>query len=285
VLALADFAAEPVLHIRKRVSEVQFTVVAEDASGRPMRNLSATELSVRDNGRAVSDFRLRSASDLPLRIGIMADLSGSTAVTWEQVRSSLIQSTRDLLQPQDQVMVVEFNQKIQLARTIQEPAELAQVLPAKDVGGLTALYDSVYQTCDDREFFERSGPRHAALILLSDGEDNLSLRGLDDTIARAQQSNIAIYTIAMHRRKTGREGDAILRSMSENTGGRAFVVRDGSELQMALTTIGDELRSAYLLNFRPAQEDAVPAFHRVEVEPVPGEQLRVRTRSGYFTSP
>lgn len=285
MLALADFAAEPVLHIHKRVSEVQFTVVAEDASGRPMRNLSATELSVRDDGQAVSDFRLRSASDLPLRIGIMADLSGSTAVTWEQVRASLIQSTRELLQPQDQVMVVEFNHKIQLARTIREPAELAQVLPAKDVGGLTALYDSVYVTCEDRDFFERSGPRHAALILLSDGEDNLSLRGLDDTIARAQQSNIAIYTIAMHRRRARREGDAILHSMAENTGGRAFIVRNGSELQMALTTIGDELRSAYLLNFRPAKEDSVPAFHRVEVEPIPGEQLRVRTRSGYFTSP
>ena len=127
----------------------------------------------------------------------MADLSGSTAVTWEQVRTSLIRATGDLLQPQDQVLLVEFNQKIQIARTIQQPAELARVLPAKEVGGLTALYDSVYLTCADREFFERSGPRHAALILLSDGEDNLSLRGLDDAIARAQQSNIAIYTIAM----------------------------------------------------------------------------------------
>jgi VWFA-related protein len=285
VLALADFAAEPVLHIRKRVSEVQFTVVAEDGSGRPMRNLSANEISVRDNGQAVPDFRLRAASDLPLRIGIMADLSGSTAVTWQQVRTSLIASTRELLQPQDQVMVVEFNQKIQLARTVREPAELAQVLPAKDVGGLTALYDSVYVTCEDRDFFERSGPRHAALILLSDGEDNLSLRGLDDAIAQAQQSNIAIYTIAMHGRKVRREGDAILRAMAENTGGRAFVVRNGSELLVALGTIGDELRSAYLLNFRPAQEDEVPAFHRVQVEPVPGEHLRVRARSGYFTSP
>lgn len=189
------------LHIRKRVSEVQFTIVAEDMSGRPRRNLSAQELSVRDNGQAVADFGLRAASDLPLRIGIMADLSGSTAVTWERVRASLIASTRELVQPQDQVMVVEFNHKIQLARTIQEPEELTQVLPAKDAGGLTALYDSVYQTCEDREFFERSGPRHAALILFSDGEDNLSLRGLGDAIARAQQSNIAIYTIAMHRRK------------------------------------------------------------------------------------
>src|SRR5215467_11622372 len=205
------------LHIRKRVSEVQFTIVAEDMSGRPRRNLSAQELSVRDNGQAVADFGLRAASDLPLRIGIMADLSGSTAVTWERVRASLIASTRELVQPQDQVMVVEFNHKIQLARTIQEPEELTQVLPAKDAGGLTALYDSVYQTCEDREFFERSGPRHAALILFSDGEDNLSLRGLGDAIARAQQSNIAIYTIAMHRRKVQREGDQILREMAENT--------------------------------------------------------------------
>jgi len=284
-LALADFAAEPVLHIRKRVSEVQFTVVAEDGSGRPLLNLSANVLCVRDNGQTIADFHLRAASDLPLRIGIMADLSGSTAVTWEQVRTSLIRATGDLLQPQDQVLLVEFNQKIQIARTIQQPAELARVLPAKEVGGLTALYDSVYLTCADREFFERSGPRHAALILLSDGEDNLSLRGLDDAIARAQQSNIAIYTIAMHRRKAHLAGDTILRAMAENTGGRAFVVRDGAELQVALATIGEELRSAYLLDFRPAQDDGTQLFHRVEVAPIPGEHLRVRTRAGYFTSP
>jgi len=280
-----DFSTEPVIRIYKRVGEVQLTVVAEDAQGRPHPGLSAEEIAIRDDGRAVPKFVLQPIGDLPLRVGIVLDLSGSTAVTWEQVRQSLVESVGELVRSEDQVLVVTFTRKVELARTVHEPMELQLLLPASDTGGLTALYDSLYATCDDSTFFEKSGAVHSALILFSDGEDNLSLKGLGDAIARAQGSGIAIYTVAMHRRKAYRPGDAILAQIAERTGGRSFIVKDGAELRTALLAINQELRGGYLVSFRPNREDTAPSYHRVDVAPAVGRSLRLRTRAGYYTTP
>lgn len=281
----SDPGTEPAAYFHRRVSEVQLTVVAEDAAGRPRRDLSAAHIAVREDGQAVQQFDLRAAADLPLRIGIVVDLSGSTALTWEQVRRSLMSSVQQLLRPEDEVLLVTFDRKIELVRTIAQPMELEAWLPRKDTGGLTALYDSLYQTCDQRDFFEDARPRHAALILFSDGEDNLSLRGLQDTIARAQQANIAIYAVTMRRRKHAGLGDAVLESIATDTGGQAFVVKDGRQLAEALANINDELRSAYLVNFRPLPRNDRPGFHRVEVLPLQPDELRVRVRAGYYARP
>jgi VWFA-related protein len=197
-LGPGDIPNEPALHIHKRVSEVQLTLVAEDSRGRPRQGLSPAEIAVREDGRAIDGFMLRPAEDLPLRIGIVLDLSGSTAITWDQVRRSLVGSVQELLRPEDQVLLVTFGRQIELEQTIRHAGELQALLPVKDGGGLTALYDSVYRTCDDREFFDDAGPRRSALILFSDGEDNLSLKGLGEVIAQAQRAGIAIYTVTMH---------------------------------------------------------------------------------------
>jgi hypothetical protein len=71
--------------------------------------------------------------------------------------------------------------------------------------------------------------------------------------------------------------------MAQATGGRAFVVKDGKQLQAALMLISQELRSAYVVNFRP--RNPVPGFHRVEVAPQHPKELRVRCRAGYFATP
>lgn len=273
------------MHFRKRVSEVQLTVVAEDAGGHPRRDLSAAEITVKEDGQEVEQFVLRAASDLPLRVGIVIDLSGSTAVTWEQVRKALMESVQHWLRPEDEVLLVTFDRKIELERTIRQPMELERLLPVKDNGGLTALYDSLYQTCGRGEFFDNAGPRHAALILFSDGEDNLSLRGLHETVARAQQANIAIYSVTMRRRKASQLGDGVLEAIAAETGGRAFVVKDGRQLSEALVNINEELRSAYQVNFRPLPSNDRPGFHRVEVVPRQEHQLRVRARAGYHADP
>jgi len=273
------------VRFHKRVSEVQMTVVAEDAGGRPRRDLSATEITVKEDGQEVEQFILRPASDLPLRVGIVVDVSGSTAVSWDQVRRSLVSSVQQLLRPEDEVLLVTFDRKIELERAIRDPMELEGLLPVQENGGLTALYDSLYHTCDQPDFFADAKPRHAALILFSDGEDNLSLRGMHDTVARAQQANIAIYAVSMHRRKGADFGAGVLESIAADTGGRAFVAKNGRQLSEALTNINDELRSAYQLNFRPLPSNQRPGFHRVEVGPRQAHQLRVRARTGYHADP
>jgi hypothetical protein len=185
-LAVGTFAGDSVPLIRKRISEVQFTVVAMDRNNRPLVNLSPGDITVLENGQPVPQFNLRSAGDLPLRLGIVLDLSDSTRKTWPLVRSALQRSVGEVYRPQDRLLLMTFNSKIETEGTVTEPDGIAPLLQAPTNGGLTALYDSLYSACK-HEIFLRDGDAHrSALILVSDGEDDISLHGLNDAIDVAE---------------------------------------------------------------------------------------------------
>ncbi len=147
--------AESSFLVRKRVSEVQFMVVATDRNNRPLPHLSPTDITVLEDGQPIPHFELRSASDLPLRIAIVLDLSDSTVKSWTKVGSTLVQSLQQVMRPSDQLLVLAFNGKIQLERTVTDPVQLGALLTNPATGGLTALYDALYHACNQSVFSDR----------------------------------------------------------------------------------------------------------------------------------
>ena len=285
LLALASFAAGPESLIRKRVSEVQLTLVATDQHNRPLLGLSPSDIVVLEDGQPVPKFELRSASDLPLRIGVVLDLSDSTLKSWALLRTALLGSLQKLMRPGDRLLIVAFNSKIQLEQTLTSPEELGTAMQLPAVGGLTALYDTVYTTCDHPLFRADRNPHRSALILFSDGEDDVSLHGLGDSVARAQRNGVAIYTVTTHSPKKQLAGDFVLREFAANTGGRDFIVKDSLQLQGALSAINDELRNSYVLYYRVPQESGAGSFRRVRVVSTQNQAFQLRSRPGYFTTP
>jgi len=281
--SLAAWCASPETVIQKRVSEVRLTLVATDQNNRPMQGLSPADITVLEDGRPVPRFELRTAGDR-LRVAVVVDLSDSTRKSWATVRSALRTFLQDLMKPDDEVMVLAFNSRIELEHWVKDPGDLETVLSAAGSGGLTALYDAIYQTCG-RPLFTSNGESHrSALILFSDGEDDLSVHGLADTIARAERSGIALYTVTIHNPKKKTAGDAVLRSLAAATGGKDFVVKDAGQLGRALNEINGELRGSYLLYYRTSEQPGVRAFRRIRVIPTQGG-ARVRSREGYYTAP
>ena len=283
--SLASFAAESTFLVRKRVSEVQFTLVATDPNGRPRLHLSPTDIMVLEDGRPIPRFELRSAADLPLRIGVVLDLSDSTVKSWASVGSALVRSLQQVMRANDQLLVLAFNSKIELERTVSDPVQLGEILAHPATGGLTALYDTVYHACDEPVFSDEREPHRSAMILFSDGEDDLSVRGLADAIARAERRGVAIYTVAAHDPKKSARGDAVLRDLALATGGRDYVVKNARQLSDALSAINEELRSSYLLYYPVPQDSGKQVFRRVHMIPTQTDSVRLRSRAGYFTSP
>jgi Ca-activated chloride channel homolog len=271
--------------VRKRVSEVRLTLVATDQNDRPLPHLSPTDILVLEDGQPIPRFELRSAADLPLRIGVVLDLSDSTQKSWATVRSALVRSLQQVMRPNDELRVLAFNSKIELERTVTDPVQLGTVLEDQAIGRMTALYDTLYHVCDDAVFVDERAPHRSALIVFSDGEDDLSLHGLGDAIARAQRSGVAIYTVAAQNPNKTTSGDAVLHDLATTTGGRDFVVKNADQLADVLSTINAELRNSYLLYYRVPEESGVRAFRRVHVIPTQRDGSRVRSRAGYFTTP
>ena len=281
----SGWSAEPDTVIQKRVSEVQLTFVATDPNDRPLTNLSPADITVLEDGQPVPRFELRTAADLRLRVGIVLDLSDSTRKSWVTVRPALTHSLQQIMRPDDQLLVIAFNSKIEIERTVADPAELESVLGDPRGGGLTALYDTIYRACDYAVFAADREPHRSAMILFSDGEDDLSLHGLGDAIARAERAGVAIYTVAMHNPKRKSPGDAVLHDLATSTGGLDFVVKDSEQFELALAKINGELRSSYLLYYRASEQPGIRAFRRVRVIPTQGDGSHMRSRDGYFTSP
>lgn len=280
-----SFGSESIPVIRKTVSEVQLTVVATDRSGRPLPSLSPTDLVVQEDGQPVETFHLRSATDLPLRVGILLDLSDSTRMTWAATRPAVTEFLQHLLRPNDEILVLTFDSNVELARTATTPEQLEFVLGSSHSGGQTALFDALYIACQQVVFSDADRPRRSALVVFSDGEDNLSRHSLGEAIEESQRAGIAVYTISTHNPRLMYPGDAILRNLASATGGRDFVVSATQELREALTTISGELRSSYLLYYRPPTQPRAREFRHVRVLPVQNDGSSVHSRSGYFVAP
>jgi len=285
LVLVPPISAESALLIRKRVSEVRLTLVATDRNDRPLPHLSPSDITVLEDGQPVPSFELRSAADLPLRIAIVLDSSDSTRRSWMSARAAITRSLQQLMRPGDQLMVLGFNNKIQLESMVEDPAELDIVLKGQSSGGLTALYDTLFEVCARPVFSDNRDPHRSALILFSDGEDDLSAHGLPETVARAQRAGVAVYTVAAHNPKKLARGDAVLQFLADNTGGRDFIVKDSAQLGKALSEINDELRSSYLLYYRVPEVGGSRAFRTVHVIPNQRDGARVRSRTGYFISP
>ena len=68
--------------------------------------------------------------------------------------------------------------------------------------------------------------RRQALIVFSDGEDTSSLVSFEEVLDLAKRSETAIYAIALRgadvQAKGFREAEFVMRTLAQETGGRAF---------------------------------------------------------------
>lgn len=285
LLPVFSLGAESTFRLRKRVSEVQFMLVATDRDNRPLPHLAPADIVVLEDGRLIPRVELRSAADLPLRIAVVLDLSDSTIKSWATVQAALVRSLQQVMRPGDELLVLAFNGKIELERTVTDPGQLEALFATLPKGGLTALYDTLYHACDQAVFTDDLELHRSALILFSDGEDDLSLRGKSDAIARAQRRGVSIYTVVTHDPKRRSPGDAVLRDLAATTGGRDYIVKNADQLRGALSAINSELRSSYLLYYPVPEESGTRGFRRVRVLPAQDNGSHLRSRAGYFTAP
>ena len=72
--------------------------------------------------------------------------------------------------------------------------------------------------------------------------------------------------------------------MAKGTGGMDYSPRTEDGLQESIAKIGEDIRSQYLLSYRPNNRNQGGIFHHIRVE-IPYDQLKVRARPGYLYGP
>jgi len=280
-----DDPQSAMITIRARVNEVNLLFIATDKHGKFVRDLNQNDFTILDDHKppqAILNFRRE--TDLPLHLGLLVDVSGSvdSRFDFEQTAAtSFLQHT--LRAGFDKAFIIGFNSHSQMAQDFTDNVQLlsAGVHRLHDGGG-TALYDAVYHACKEKFLKDRSErPLRKAVIIVSDGEDNQSEITKAQAIEMAQRSEVIIYAISTDDSGLVMRGDKVLEQLAEATGGRVFFPFKMKDITHSYAAIEDELRSQYVMSYKPADFDADGRYRSIEISTLK-KDLQVRARKGYF---
>ncbi len=281
----SDDPQSSIITLHARVNEVNVLFIATDKHGKFVRDLNQNDFNILDDHKppqAILNFRRE--TDLPLHLGLLVDVSGSVdgRFDFEQnAATSFLQHT--LRVGFDKAFIVGFNSHSQMAQDYTDNVQLlsAGVRKLHDGGG-TALYDAVYRACKEKFLKDRPDrPVRKAIVIVSDGEDNQSEMSKAQAIEMAQRSEVIIYAISTDDSGLVMRGDKVLEQLAEATGGRAFFPFKMKDITHSFAAIEDELRSQYVVSYKPANFDADGRYRSIEISTLK-KDLQVRARKGYF---
>jgi VWFA-related protein len=286
-----DHAAErqsdnSIATIHASVDEVSVIFTATDKKGRFKKDLTPTDLAVYDDGKPPAAVRsFRSETDLPLRVGLVLDVSGSITdrFTFEQ-EAAIAFFNQILRRNTDQAFVLAFDAVPTVTQDFtDDPALLAHGVKKLTPGGGSAVYDAIYVAINKKLMHaEADRSIRRIVILISDGEDNQSRLTAPELVEAARRAEVTIYTISTNTSGLILRGDKVMQKLAEETGGRAFFPNKIDDVVRAFNTIREELRSQYALSYKPADFNADGRYRRIEIRPVTSKNVIIRSRKGYF---
>jgi len=270
--------------IRAEVQEVNLTFTVTDHHGHFVRNLAPSDFTIHDNGELPERVTyFESQSELPLRLAIVIDSSDSVAYAFnDEKQSAAVFLKRILRRDSDLALVMGFNQEV---RFVQEPANdtrlLSHSIRKLRSGGETAIYDAVSAACQQLTKVRDRQTVRRVIILITDGEDNSSHINLEQVEEVVQRNECAVYVMSINAGidRDLERADRAMKELAKVTGGNFLRARaDG--LTTPFSKIDKELRSQYLISYKPANVRPDGSFHRLVV--LGPQKLQIHHRDGYF---
>ena len=273
--------------IRKRVDEVNVVFTVSDASGRFISHISLNDLQVLDNRSAperISYFQQQ--SDLPLRVGVLVDLSDSISNRFAYEKQAAIAFLQKVLRPQvDQAFLVGFASRVTLYHDFtSDIGALSNAVREMHAGGDTRLYDAIHFASAKLGSATKPALIRRAIILITDGEDTRSKTIMYDAIQAALHAETAIFALSSNDLADYQypHGEAVLELITRPTGGSVLPAHSKSEIARAFDKVKEALRNQYAIGYKPADFKPDGNFRAIQIVPR-HNKLRVQCRRGYFT--
>lgn len=266
-----------------RLVVLHATVV--DKNGKLLTSLPKSAFRAYEDGveQQVKIFR---REDVPVSMGLIIDNSGSMREKRQRVEAAAIALVK-ASNPQDEVFIVNFNdepyQDVPFTNDIKRMEEgLARI----DSRGGTAMRDAIYASIS----YAKSKGKHdkKVLVVVTDGNDNMSEVTLEKLVQEAQQQEVLIYTIGLlaeeERREAGRAKRA-LDTITRATGGQAHYPNLVDEVGKLALQVAHDIRNQYIIAYTPANQKLDGGFRQIRVTVSGSNRPTVRTRTGYYATP
>ena len=281
----SDSKNQKIPTVRVRTDEVNVVFTVVDKDGNFVRDLKQDQFRILDNKlppRQMMNFAAQ--TDLPLHVGLLIDASNSIRDRFQFEKDAASEFLYEIIRPKaDKAFVLAFDEQWDVTQDFTGDIDkLRTGLKVIKAGGGTALWDAVYFACRDKLMKEpSSGAVRRAIILISDGEDNQSRVYRQEAIDMAQRAEVIIYTISTSLVERQTKGDDDLRKLADATGGRAFFPVKLDDVVAAFSDIQEELRSQYMISYRPDQFVANGQFRPIQIMTA-SKKYKVRAKKGYY---
>jgi len=187
--------------------------------------------------RSVS-YAPESTRGLPLRVGLIVDASGSVQRTLvDHVVGGAVRFLRETLRANDAAFVISVHEQISVAQDwTSDGGQIFSAVTKIRTGGGTALFDGIYFAC--KKLAAESSISRKAVIVASDGNDNVSRASSEEVIKFCEQNSIAVHTLNEVGARVSNWGALVLRRISEKTGGFYYAPSNDKEIIEATDQLG-----------------------------------------------
>jgi Ca-activated chloride channel homolog len=281
--------------VRIPVRRVRLPITVTDKKGNFVPGLTKNDFLILEDKvpQTIETFSDDLALNLPLYVAVLMDTSPSTAGKLKFQQESAMNFIQTVVKVRkDRVLFGTFDDEITLLQDFTDKLDLLDkaVYSVKKMGKQTALFDAIWQFCDEKM---RSVPGRRVLLLVTDGEDTYSRANIRDAISIAQRTETTIFAIStkagflatvpgVEAGQVADKKDRDLQTLAEETGGMAFFTGDMLSLERSFNRISKELRAQYLVTYDPTNKVYDGKFRKIEVKLAEGRgNLKIRTKDGY----
>jgi Ca-activated chloride channel family protein len=310
----------PPSSIRISVDRVNVAVTVTDSKDRFVADLTKNDFTVYEDGKKVPIDFFTSVTQVPLRVGMLLDTSNSVRLQFKAEQEAAIDFIHTLLEDKTRhkAFLMTFDTTKDIVKDFtSDPNDLSEAVRKLKVGGGTALFDAIYQACQDKlAKEEQPGGVRRILLLITDGEDDASKHSIEQVIDMARRAEVTMYAISTVSYGSTSPGDKVLERLAEATGGivvfpwkkppsaefatgylsrtqigdqnAVYEVGMGkyagemaANLALALAQINKELQMQYTIGYRPPNAANDGRFREIKVV-ARQKGVKIRARKGYY---
>lgn len=277
------------------IRRVRLPITVVDKKGQFVPGLTRNDFFVFEDkvAQQIETFSDDLGEASPLYVAVLMDTSPSTQGKLKFEQESAMNFIQTVVRPRkDRVLFATFDHEINLRQDFTDKLDLLDraVYSVKKTGNQTALFDAVWQFCDEKL---RNVTGRRVIVVITDGEDTFSRANIRDAIDIAQRTETTVFAISTKAGFSGtvpgvdagqvRDGkDRALVTLAEETGGMAFFSGDMLTLERSFTKVSKELRAQYLVTYKPVNDRYDGSFRKIDVKLAESRKdLKIRTKHGY----
>ena len=275
--------------IRISSNLVSVPVSVTDATGQPVKNLSLQQFQLDEEGQKQTISLLGEPGKTPVDLALLFDVSGSVHEKFRFEQQAAAKFLRTVAKPDDLMSVfsIALRPRMVVPRTPDLELAVAGTVSLSPTKEPTAFFDAIATAA---QYLGKNGTPGArrVLIVISDGEDNLSERfHLEEALTELQRNDCLFYSInpsgpSIRLNKVSQKGQDAMIALAAETGGVAFLPEKLEDLDTIFRQIAGELQAQYILGYYSTNEATDGKFRRITARISGHPELRVRARQGYY---